>query len=350
MLDFDVVSPFIIKCEEENGLELQTITQVSRQWEISTRTLRYYEQIGLLQSLRVEGYAYRMYDEEALRRLEIIRLLRKLRIPLKRIADILEDPRRRIAAEVFRQEIGSLEGEIDALTTIRDILLRLVDAMRADPAPQLEAALLSDAALRSAISAIAPELLQKREDNTMEELNQATNTLNKLTDVRIVYLPPATVACSHYIGEEPEQHAGDKLNEFVQSVKLWELKPDARLFGFNHPSPTEERPVYGYEVQITIPEDLPVPEPLIKRAFAGGLFAAHTITMGNFQEWEWLYRYVQESEHLELNMTEDGGERMFGSMEEPLNYLYYQQIGGMPEGLEAQLDLLLPIKMAKRAR
>ncbi len=32
---------------------------------ISTRTLRYYEQIGLIESVKKEDYAYRTYDEAA---------------------------------------------------------------------------------------------------------------------------------------------------------------------------------------------------------------------------------------------------------------------------------------------
>ncbi|NLV37000.1 MAG: MerR family DNA-binding transcriptional regulator, partial [Clostridiaceae bacterium] len=43
-------------------MELQTISQVSRDYGISTRMLRYYEQAGLILSLRKDDYAYRVYD------------------------------------------------------------------------------------------------------------------------------------------------------------------------------------------------------------------------------------------------------------------------------------------------
>ena len=62
-----------------------TITEVTRTHAVSTRMLRYYEQQGLLCSQRREGYAYRVYDEENIARLRLILVLRKLRIPLKRI-------------------------------------------------------------------------------------------------------------------------------------------------------------------------------------------------------------------------------------------------------------------------
>lgn len=46
-----------------------TISQVSRALSVSTRALRYYEEMGLIHSRRIEGYAYRVYDEDTVRRL-----------------------------------------------------------------------------------------------------------------------------------------------------------------------------------------------------------------------------------------------------------------------------------------
>ena len=63
-------------------MKLLTISEVSKNFDISTRTLRYYEKIGLLPSLRVDDYAYRVYDETLVARLQQIIILRKLRIPL----------------------------------------------------------------------------------------------------------------------------------------------------------------------------------------------------------------------------------------------------------------------------
>lgn len=75
-------------------MNLTTISEISKNFDISTRTLRYYEKIGLLQSSKKEGYAYRTYDEEAITRLQQIIILRKLRIPLKQIIEILDSRRR----------------------------------------------------------------------------------------------------------------------------------------------------------------------------------------------------------------------------------------------------------------
>lgn len=89
-IDTDTVSCFILKQKEcTNTMEqMQTISTVSKNLGISSRMLRYYEQIGLIESQRVEDYVYRVYDEEAIRRLRRIIILRKLRVPVKQIREI----------------------------------------------------------------------------------------------------------------------------------------------------------------------------------------------------------------------------------------------------------------------
>jgi len=63
-------------------MALQTISQVSKQFGISTRTLRYYEQLGLIAPVRKEDSNYREYEELTLARLrQIIVLHVTFRIP-----------------------------------------------------------------------------------------------------------------------------------------------------------------------------------------------------------------------------------------------------------------------------
>lgn len=84
-------------------MEPMTISQVSKSLGISTRMLRYYEKAGLIESRRKEGYAYRIYDENTVCRLRRILLLRKLRIPVRQIKIILQNPNAATAVEIFRK-------------------------------------------------------------------------------------------------------------------------------------------------------------------------------------------------------------------------------------------------------
>lgn len=47
--------------------ELLKIREVSSKYDISARALRYYEDMGLISSTRSRDYAYRLYDEQAMK-------------------------------------------------------------------------------------------------------------------------------------------------------------------------------------------------------------------------------------------------------------------------------------------
>ena len=70
-----------------------TVHQVCGRTGVSVRTLHYYDEIGLLEPAEVTEAGYRLYDDEALRRLATILFFRELEFPLKQIRDILNSPR-----------------------------------------------------------------------------------------------------------------------------------------------------------------------------------------------------------------------------------------------------------------
>lgn len=70
--------------------KLTKIGDITKQFNITGRTLRYYEEIGLLSSQRKNDNKYRYYDRVAIQRLKQIITLRKLQIPIKDIKEIFE--------------------------------------------------------------------------------------------------------------------------------------------------------------------------------------------------------------------------------------------------------------------
>jgi MerR family transcriptional regulator, thiopeptide resistance regulator len=71
---------------------MYTVNQLARLAGVTKRTLRYYDQIGLLQPTRVGENGYRYYGEQALLRLQQILLYRELDMPLDEIKRILDQP------------------------------------------------------------------------------------------------------------------------------------------------------------------------------------------------------------------------------------------------------------------
>ena len=228
-------------------MELATISLVSKEYNVSTRTLRYYEQIGLLNSYKKEDYAYRTYDEEALCRLKKIIILRKLRIPLKQIALIFENDDLLQMLEIFQRNVSDLDEEISAISTVRNVLTSFIDKLSEHIRFKTDFDMISDKEILTLVESLSLSKVNLKEKKYMEEINNANSTLDKMKNVRIIYIPPMTVASNQFTGPNPEDIANKGIDEFVRATRLNEIKPDFMQFGFNNPSPKEGQEHYGYE-------------------------------------------------------------------------------------------------------
>ncbi|MBQ8641073.1 MAG: effector binding domain-containing protein [Clostridia bacterium] len=330
-------------------MELQTISQISRDLGLSTRALRYYEQIGLIRSEKKEDYAYRVYSEETVQKLRQIVILRKLRIPLKQIAQILQSEDAAVLIDAFEQNLREIDGEITALSTLRDIIGGFIARLNEHTGSHVRTDLLDDPDLLEAVDGITLRQMPLKEEKTAEQLQAASDTLKKLTDrdVRLVYLPPMTAASILCTGQDAAgnhaEYTSDLLlRAFIEKTDLYTRYPAARHFGFNNPDGlSDDDPAHGYERWITIPEDMDVPAPFVKKHLEGGLYAAHTIPEGAWDEgWRPLHTWVSESSVYDFRWgTLD--DRLCGWLEE---HLYYQEWENRFPGKVNQIDLLLPVQ------
>ena len=71
---------------------MRTISQVAELTGISTRTLQYYDEIGLLKPSELTESGYRLYDDAALQKLQQILFFKELGFKLKEIKEILQKP------------------------------------------------------------------------------------------------------------------------------------------------------------------------------------------------------------------------------------------------------------------
>ncbi len=78
---------------------MRTVKEVSQLTGISIRTLRYYDEIGLLKPARISENQYRLYDDKTLEKLQEIMFFKEMDIPLETIKKLLENP------ELDRKEI-----------------------------------------------------------------------------------------------------------------------------------------------------------------------------------------------------------------------------------------------------
>lgn len=106
------------------------IRDVSNKYDISARTLRYYEQIGLITSHRSDDYAYRLYDEKTLQRLEQILILRKLNISIQDIQRIFSTEGTDSVLYVLQHKVEEIDGDVSLLIELKEILLDFIGQIR----------------------------------------------------------------------------------------------------------------------------------------------------------------------------------------------------------------------------
>jgi len=94
-----------------------TIKQVADMANVSTRTLRYYDQIALLKPASTSKAGYRLYGEKEIDRLQQILLYRSLGIKLSQIQSIIDDPTFRTldALQEHQRNLETEKRKIDQL-------------------------------------------------------------------------------------------------------------------------------------------------------------------------------------------------------------------------------------------
>ncbi|BDZ46441.1 MerR family transcriptional regulator [Naasia aerilata] len=98
------------------------ISDLARASGTTTRALRHYGDLGLLQPSRVGPSGYRFYDQDGLLRLQRILLLRDLGLPLATIGEVLageQDAERALEVhlDLLKQERERLDRRIRSVTT-----------------------------------------------------------------------------------------------------------------------------------------------------------------------------------------------------------------------------------------
>ena len=103
---------------------MKTVKDVSEITGVSIRTLRYYDEIGLLNPTELTKAGYRLYDNKALEKLQEIMFFRELEIPLMDIKKIMDNPNydkeQALLAQksLLEQKRNRLNGIIELITDV----------------------------------------------------------------------------------------------------------------------------------------------------------------------------------------------------------------------------------------
>ena len=169
--------------------ELIKIRDVSVKYDVSARTLRYYEDMGLITSTRSADYAYRLYDEDNLQRLEQILILRKLNISIKDIQRIFNTSGSEVVLEVLGKKVDAIDEEVSLLHELKGIVLEFIRQIeRSDFGKESDVKLLYEKAKE--IESQIDNVDYEGNSSTVNRLLEVTEKLdNKVPSCMIVRIP-----------------------------------------------------------------------------------------------------------------------------------------------------------------
>jgi DNA-binding transcriptional MerR regulator len=108
------------------------IGEVARRSGLSVKTIRFYCDQGLLRPSGRSEAGYRLFQEDILAELAIIRAMRAMDVPIAELARILEVRRAGVCnCSALKESIGakmaSIDGRITELSTMKAELARLLE-------------------------------------------------------------------------------------------------------------------------------------------------------------------------------------------------------------------------------
>lgn len=94
-----------------------TVQKLGKMAGVSTRTLRYYDEIGILKPARINSSGYRIYGQKEVDKLQQILFYRELGISLDSIKEIINSPtfEGTVALKEHREKLMERRGQLDML-------------------------------------------------------------------------------------------------------------------------------------------------------------------------------------------------------------------------------------------
>ena len=203
--------------------ELTKIRDLTGKYDVTARTLRYYEDMGLLASTRSEDYAYRLYDETAVKRLEQVLILRKLNIGIRDIRRVLCAPGSEVVLEVLGKKVSDIDDEVALLHELKEIVLAFIRQIKSvNFQNDGDVKLLYEKARD--IEARIVNVDYNGNPSNVNRFLEVTEKLEQMPDAIRKY--PVFSLCFHGLGSDKNTKAAFALyEEAFGAINTWEEQP-----------------------------------------------------------------------------------------------------------------------------
>lgn len=110
---------------------LMKINDVAGKYKITKRSLRYYEEIGLLKSIRIGASQSRFYDADAINNLEQILLLRSVNFSIAEISKVMLSNNSDTAFKIFINRLDELTSKLSELNYCKTVISSFISIGKA---------------------------------------------------------------------------------------------------------------------------------------------------------------------------------------------------------------------------
>lgn len=312
--------------------ELIKIRDVSTKYDISARTLRYYEDMGLITSTRSSDYAYRLYDEIAVKRLEQILILRKLNISIKDIQRIFNTSGSEAVLEVLGKKVEDIDGEVALLHELKEIVIEFIRQIeQADFGNDSDVKKLYEKAKE--IEGQLVNVSYSGNPSNTNRLLEVTEKMKRTPEVRVIQINPFKAFSSGL----------DTIDNVMGTFQQWQEEHNHLVKKLIYGAPDflwfeeDMRAVWVWAVEDWVTEADVEPYELIE--FKGGLYAAAMSVDGdddiNGRVYEGIKKWLETSG---FELDERPGHRTLCHMVNPTDEIK-AALG------YHQLDIYVPIKV-----
>jgi MerR family transcriptional regulator, copper efflux regulator len=123
-------------------MKLLTIGQLAKTSGMAARTIRYYEQVGVMPPAKRTSAGYRQYEQRAVERLLFVRRARALGLPLRHLETLCATldgrPRRALRPRLLgfvQEQLSAVQQQIGELELLKQQLEQAVDRLLTSPGP-----------------------------------------------------------------------------------------------------------------------------------------------------------------------------------------------------------------------
>ena len=218
-----------------NAMEY-TVKKLARLAGVSARTLRYYDQIGLLSPSRVSSSGYRIYGQAEVDKLQQILFYRELGIKLEEIKKIISDPDydELSALEEYREELKCWQERLSLLIrTVEKTIEARKGMMTMSDNEKFEG--LKKELLAENERKYGKEIREKYGEKTVKESNEKFMNLTPEEYKRMQELAEKINTMLEQAVREGADPAGETGREIIALHKEWlgftwtEYSPEAHL-------------------------------------------------------------------------------------------------------------------------